>query len=197
METNTEREYSKAEAAKVAGCNEMTIHRACKAEKLAHRREPLLGGNEKILIKHADLVEWMKGRTKETALQVPAVTREPDREGDSVSPEMLARAILQLTQNQQQIAQTLEGLTNRLQLPGAQQKPARQPVPLTDRLTVTPDQAARLSGIPNARRIIKEAIESNSLPAIKSQRGPHTVYRIMVDDLKEFLRSLRTASAGR
>ena len=109
----------------------------------------------------------MKGLTKETALQVPAVTRELGREGDSVSHEMLAREILHLTRNQQQIAQTLEGLTNRLQLAGVQPKPARQPVSLTDRLTVTPDQAARLSGILSARRVIKEAIESNSLSAIK------------------------------
>lgn len=182
-------DYSKKEAADIAGCDERTIHRAIKAQKLTARKEPLPGGGEKTLINGADLNAWLdqRGELKQASHSL-TVTRQTDTPA-SVSPvneEM--RALLSLALENQKHITALMGTP--LQLTDGK-KPRRSPVPLTERLTVSVTEAAQLSGIPNAKARIREAIEQNTLKAITTRRGKYDVHRIMQDDLREWLKSLR------
>lgn len=192
-------DYSKREAAEVAGCDERTIHRAIKADKLAARKEPLPGGGEKVFVRGADLNAWID--TREVTQHSAAVTRQPDIHPTSVTPGQILEGMLRLAENQNtlqagqmRLAEIMQ--TIQRQLPAAPEegnKPSkRQSVPLTERLTVTLDEASRMSGIPNARTEIKVAIEKKKLKAIKRKRGQYYTYRIMTNDLREWLKSLRS-----
>jgi excisionase family DNA binding protein len=194
MAINPEKDYSKKEAAEISGISEKTIHRACIGGQLPSRREPLPGGGEKVLIKGSDLQTWLDTRSR------PTVTASLTRQGD-IPPDLserLTAGIMQLAQNQNDLqagqlhlAEILN--TMRKQLGPAQADTSKRAVltrpPLTDRLTVTPGEAAKLSGMPE--REIREAIGEGKLKAIKRARGNQTLYRIMREDLSEWLKSLR------
>lgn len=187
------KDYSKKEAAAIAGCDERTIHRAIKADQLTARKESLPGGGEKTLIKGQDLNEWIDKREADRAPK--QISKQPAalaRQADSPPDNEQMRALLSIALENQKHINTL--MTAPLHLTDGK-KPRRQSVPMTERLTVTVTEAARLSGIPNAKAFIKEAIEQKRLKAIATQikvAGKEAIsYRIMQDDLKEWVKSLR------
>jgi excisionase family DNA binding protein len=169
------KEYSKKEAASIAGVNDMTIHRAIKSGKLPARKVPLPNGGEKNLITEADLQQWMTNRDGITNL--PALTSQPD--------SALTQTDARLAILEQILINSVSNMGNK-SLPGVTESPALDLRELAVKETLTLAEAARLSGCSEAH--IRRGMDAGKIR--HDHNGPRRALRLSRADVlkwaKEF-----------
>jgi excisionase family DNA binding protein len=166
-------EVTKAEAARRFGVSERSLERATKSGRLRPKREKKPGGGEILYFDVSELTAWKEGQN----LKVDR-THEPIRSDTSAVAPSVA-----LSEPSRALATLIEAIQRAEQ--GDRRPDSRSvAVPIESRLTLSMDEANRLSGIPVAQ--LRAAAKANEITAVKIGRG----LRVRRDDLQRYVDSL-------